>query len=200
MNPNRPMPDPATLPAILAGDAAFEPPAAALARALDLSRAIAGRRRPAWNPLGALGAALDEAGAVVASWLAPAVGAPVAALRDDRGGESAVSAPTDDGLSIELDRIPSVDGRVRLVGEVLLADGATMRGEVGVVDGDGAVLASVALDAIGMFALELAPDAARRAVAIAASVVRADGRSVRPVIVRFESVSPDGHDRSGELR
>ncbi|MFM1824066.1 MAG: hypothetical protein RI967_2332 [Planctomycetota bacterium] len=192
------MPDPATLPALLAEDAGLEPPTTAVARAMALSREIAARRKPAWNPLGAIGAALDEAGAVVASWIVPAGGSPAFALRDDRGGESAASTPTADGLSIELDRIPSVDGRVRFVGEVLLADGATLRGEIAVIDREGGVLASVALDAVGMFALELAPDLARRAVAIATSVVRADGRAVRPLIVRFDA--REGADRSGESR
>lgn len=199
MSPERPAPDPSLLPALLAGDAAFEPPAPAVGRALGLARAVAARRRPAWNPIGALAAALDEAGAVVAAWIAPATGAPLAALRDDRGGESAASVPTDEGLSIEVDRIPSVDGRLRLVGEVLLSDGATLRGEVGVVDRDGVVLASTVLDAVGMFALELAPDAARRARAIAASVVRADGRSVRPVVIHLEHGRSDD-DRSGGIR
>jgi hypothetical protein len=189
-------PRPSRLEAILAEDVAFEPPRSAVSRALGLSAAVASRRPPAWNPIAVIGTAFDQAGAIVAGWLAPPAEPALAGLRDDRGAESIASEPTPDGLSVGLDRIPSVDGRVRLVGEVLLDDGAPLRGEVAVIDGAGAVVATAALDAVGMFALDL-PETGR---ALVATVARADGRLVRPVVLPMDRASDDDFPRGAGER
>lgn len=159
-----PLPDPERIAALMRGDGLFEPPADAVSRARDLRVRIAARATGT-RPL-RLGDLLDRAAAIACDWLqgpAPAL----AGLRDDRGAElldARVDAATGAPFEIHCERTVFADGRSRLVGEVVAADGAAVRARILALAADDRVVASTEVDALGLFAIEL--DRAATAIAV----------------------------------
>ena len=157
----RPRPSIAEIEALLRGDAGFEPPAEALARALSLRARIAVRRAEAATLLAKVGDLMDLAGARVVEWLGLSPGTALVGVRDDRGAEIVDAAIPGSELVLVAEKTVGEDAVVRLVGEFRHASGAAVRGRLAVLDGTNRVLADGELDAFGMFSLTLASDARR---------------------------------------
>lgn len=156
-----PRPPIAAIEALLREDAGFEPPAAALERALGLRTRIAARRADSPSLLAKVGDMMDLAGARVVEWLGLSPDTALAGVRDDRGAEIVDAAIPGSDLVLVAERSVGEDAVARIVGEFRHASGAAVRGRIAVLDGENRVLADGELDAFGMFSLTLARNARR---------------------------------------
>ena len=186
------------LAGFLRGDAAFEPPASALASACALRSRIAARRAPDASAFAKIGELLDIAGARVVDWLGLSPDRALAGVRDDRGDEFVDAAIPGSGVAIVAERTVGEDARVRFVGEFRGADGAPVRGRLAVLDAQNRVLVEEELDAFGMFSIRLPADARRVAFARREAQGRdahARDATSRDLIVVELAVDPDGGSR-----
>jgi hypothetical protein len=140
-------------------DGAFEPPAAALARAMALRTRIAARRVQSAALLATVGEWMDLAGPHAVEWLGLEPGTALTGVRDDRGAEIVEAPIAGRDITIVAERTVGEDGIVRFVGEFRSASGATLRGRLAVLDDNQRVVVHVELDAFGMFACTLSPAA-----------------------------------------
>ena len=151
------------LVSMLRDDARFEPPAQSLAQARSIGARVAARymagTRNSGNPLAMVGAVLDRAQAMVGAWLVPTPGAALAQLRDDRGSEVLTATIAAHSLSLRAERTLAQDGLVRLVGDILRADGTPVRAGISIIDEAARVVLYEETDALGMFAIRLPDDA-----------------------------------------
>lgn len=157
----RPRPSIPEIEAVLRGDAGFEPPAAALSRALGLRARIAARRADSPSMLSKVGDLMDLAGAQLVEWLGLAPETALPGVRDDRGAETVDAAIPGSDLVLVAERSVGEDALVRMVGEFRHRSGAAVRGRIVVLDAENRVLADGELDAYGMFSLTLAANARR---------------------------------------
>ncbi len=153
-------------------DARFEPPAAAVTRAVELSALFVAlpartpQERETFRARPTIGEIFDRASARLFEWLSLGEHGALAGFRDDRGGDLFAFESTEVDVAIRAERTMAEDGVVRLIGEVQNRDCEPVRASVVLLDASSRVLALYETDSLGMFACVLPAGASDLAVVV----------------------------------